>query len=508
MYALVLILIALFFGVAYSVGADPITAVNATISSHISTQTSLPVFNETFHIENGGCVQVNSTVDISSFGWGVPHLAYYGPYFDDFSPGNETPTYEIDLPNTVSKLSKFYIDPDIFGNRTGYWYQKYDDGYLEDAGNLRMFKVSWSTCQIENKSYTPVSVVRVNTTTPKQPDFLENRKLTDILIARGDSISLSEQSPMHWWLFGYNKYDYIYDRESTQNVLTINVSDLNNLSVGNYELDMVRPGDNGILEEYYNPEYKPDRYSNVTYKAIESPFRSVSPVIIDDYDPQAVELHLKQSIKNSIDDNLSVFKLIYQEPDITINRVDVLQNPNNETWINIRGYTNVQNGSVLTVQMDAGYYFYKQNRTWLTTAVGADPGALRQYNVMFPVEYNKLFKGFHNLTVTSATGASATVQIYKYVELPPDYVPPQYVEYIGASPFVTPEIITKTVTVPVPGPTQIVTVHDTPSDQQVRTQQESVAKDYLMYAGILIVILIITFKGGKYLLAVSRRAKK
>lgn len=505
MYVLLLTLVALFFGVAYYVGADP---VNVTVTSQMSSQSSLPVFNDTFHIENGGCVQVNSTVDISSLGWGVPHLAYYGPYFDAFSPENTTPKYIIDLPNTVSKLSKFYIDPDIFGNRTGYWYQKYDSGADESAGNLRMFKVSLHTCQAEIKNYTPVSIERINTTTPKQPDFLENRKLTDVLIARGDSVLIQEQSPMHWWLFGYTKYNYIYDRVSTGNVLTINASDLNYLSVGNYELNMVRPGNNSILEEYYNPEYKPKKYSNVTYKAIESPFRAVKPIIIDDYDPQAVELHLKQAVRDSIDDTLSELKLIYQEPDITINRIDVLQNPDNETWINMRGYTNVQNGTVLTIQMDAGYYFYKQNRTWTTTAVGNDPGALRQYNVMFPVDYSKLFKGFHNLTITSATGASATVQIYKYVELPPHYIPPQYVEYIGASPYVTPEVITKTVTVTVPGPTQIVTIHDTPSDQQVRMQQESVAKDYLMYAGIVVVILMVLYKCGKYLLKVARRARK
>ena len=78
-----------------------------------SQQWMLPVYNETLHITNGQCVPLNSTVDISSLGWGVPYLSWYGRYENTFDPGGSTiPKYRIKQPSSVTELKKYYINPD------------------------------------------------------------------------------------------------------------------------------------------------------------------------------------------------------------------------------------------------------------------------------------------------------------------------------------------------------------------------------------------------------------
>jgi len=495
-------MISLFvFGV---VAADNTTDSTITNVSVVSVNgTALPYYPEVMHIENGQCIPLNSTVDISSLGWGVPHLAYYGRWYDSYSGYNTTPKWQIDMPNTVSALSKFYIDPFIFGNATGYWYQKYDDIY-EPAGNLRMFYVNLTCPAPKPLKNITVNVTVVNKTIPDTLPYLPEKKDTDILIARGDSVAISATTPLNWWLFGYTPANHVYDRPASQNTLTLNASDFNGLAVGNYQLLEVHQGDNGVLEEYYNPAYKPYRFANYTYPVIESPFRATTPINIEDLDPQGVEQQLRSAVQHSIDDTITAFSLSYQEPEIQIMRIDAIKNPNNDTWYNIRGYTNLQNGTALRINIDGNL---TREREWNTTAIGSsDAGIWRQFNALIPADYKQIFPGQHWVTVTADGKTSTTVGVYIYKELPPHYVPPEYIEYVGVSPFITPQVITKTVTVEVPKNIVIketVTPSESDWDNYVAAQHRVIIGEAVIAIALIAAVLVLIYIG--YVVIRSRR---
>jgi hypothetical protein len=463
--------------------------------------TAYPVYNEIRTIQNGDCVEINSTVNIASLGWGVPHLRYYGMWMDNFFPGNDTPIKkQIDMPNTVKKLSNYYIDPILFGDSTGYWYQGYDYNTNEVSGNTRMFKVEQTCGPKEVTNYTVV-VNLTNTITPKKLPYLPAKRDSDILIARGDDLALTTLTPLQWWLFGYARSDGIYDRSGEGNKTIITNDDFKYLNTGNYQLVLVRPGDNKITEEYYNPEYKPEKFSNDTYPAIVSVFRATNPISLFGLDPQSIESVLKTYVDNSIDDNLTTYRMQFMEPEIQIKRIDAIQNKTNSTWYNIRGYTNVRNGTELTFTIDAdklnGKTIAIRQSKYIVESTD-DPGEWRQFNAMIPVDYTQVFPGPHDITVTSPQGATQTVPFYIYKELPAHYIPSQYIDYVGVSPYVTPQIITNTVTVPgpvvtVPGP--IVTI--TPSEQDwnnyVEAQHRVLIEEGIIGAVIVFIICFVIY---------------
>src|SRR5512138_3221785 len=120
---------------------------NATVNYH-------PPLDYIPRIEQGDPVYLNDTIDISGVsGWptdnGEYQIAYYGKWVTAFSPGDLIPDDIITLPgkyhSSVGESQyRFYIDPEVFGDKPGYWYQ-FDPAMLrksdEDAGNLRAFKV-------------------------------------------------------------------------------------------------------------------------------------------------------------------------------------------------------------------------------------------------------------------------------------------------------------------------------------------------------------------------------
>jgi len=100
-----------------------------------------------------------------------------------------------------------------------------------------------------------------------------------------------------------------------------------------------------------------------------------------------------------------------------------------------------------------------------------------------------------------------TVPFYVYKEPPAHYVPPQYIEYVGASPFVTPKVITKTVvqtvTVQIPGPVQTITPSESDWDNYVAAQHRVIIGEVI--AAILIAIAIGALIYFGYVVIRSRR---
>jgi hypothetical protein len=481
-FVLFLLAVILFVGVA---AADNVSAVSTNAAAPVLTGATFsgwPAYTNTTDspIENGQCVAINSTIDISPLGWGVPSISWYGEYERGFAPDNtSTKYYNLPLPNTVDKLQKFFVAPAIFWERKGYWYQDYGmqetaNDFMDNANN-RMFYVN-DTCpppQLENRTFYP-AFNTTNNTIPEALPFLPIRKVSDVVIARGDYVNLNVSTPTHWWMFGYDPYSKLYDQASVNaGQITLDTTNWTGIPVGDYSIDFIRPDAIGLYEEYYNPEYQPYKFHNETHPAIESPFRFVNDSDVYGQQPQGVEEAL-MSMK-TVASNITRIHMIYQEPSISIERIDAVVNPENRSFFDVRGYTNVQANTTLTIKIDATDYANATlpNRMFTTKTVGLanDAGVLREFDAVFEVNYNQYYPGIHFLTMTSPEGATMTVPFYIYQELPAHYIPPQFVRYIGASPFITP--VTVTITILVPGPTQIVTIHDTPSNEQVKEQQKN-----------------------------------
>ena len=466
-------------------------------------------------IKNGQCVPLNATVDISPIGWNVPKIAYYGRYMDDFAPGNSSLIQTVDLPDvrTIIEptnkplLQTFWINPAVFGNSTGYWYQYYNNEN-ERAGNLRMFRVNLTCPTPKEAQEFLVSVSAINFTIPKKMDWLVDKHISDIYVARGDdTMEISTPVNTKWWLFG--RVDAIYD-QPTNGKLVVPSPKTINFEYGDYHVAIISPGKNGIIEEEYTNSYKPVIFEPYQ-EAIISPFRNVTPVVITKYDPKTVEERLKLATRGSQDDNYYFLNLVIEEPEIQIGRIDAMNTPTNDTWYNLRGYTNMINGTILTVQIDKEKINgeTKYIREWTTTAEGLDPGSWRQFNILFPVDYSLISPGQHYITVSSPNGAQITTPFYIYKELADHHKPPQFAEYFGVSPFVTPVVVIQTVTIPIPGPVQFVEV--TPSDQQIKDAQTTAVNErfWIWFAQIFcgVVGIWLAYRLVKYVISIMRRLK-
>jgi hypothetical protein len=498
-----LILLAIFFLVGISYAENNTTTI---------TTSGYPFYNETLHIENGQCVPLNATVDIASLGWGVPKISYYGRYEDSFSiPNGSDVIKSITMPNTVSKLSKYYIGPTEFENYIGYWYQNYNRD-ADQQGNVRMFKVNY-TCP--PKVVKEIIVPNFTTTEKIIPDKLEDlneRREASILIARGDNSMIQYiDTPSHWWMFGIG--NGIMDENTTTNgKFFIPSSQTKSFRTGSYDVVVVQPGPNKLYEATYQPDYKFPG-NTFTSKVIISPIRSVTPIDITSMfeNPKVVEDRLIGSVKKSIDDTYKIYTVSFQEPEIQITRLDVLTNPSNDSYYDLRGYTNMINGTVLTVKIDpkAINSKNKQFRVFTTKAFGADPGVWRQFNTVIPAV--DLSPGFHDIEISAPNGANQIVQVYKYKDLAPHVTPPPFVEYYGASPFITPVKIIQTVTVPVPGPTVFITI--TPSVEQIEAAQNKAVNNsfwgWVITIGIILIMVFVLYllvpRSIKYAISVYKR---
>ena len=487
-----------------------------TIPSYPALNATWPVYNQTPQpIQNGQCVAINSTVDISSLGWGVPEISYYGTWYDGFSAENISDEYDVPLPNTAPALMNFYIDPAIFASRPGYWYQNYEvwkipnpNGYYynaEASANDRMFWVN-TTCPIASGNFTGITITKIITTAevPELKGWLPEKKSSDVLIARGDSATINESASLLWWMFGYSAGGIIRNQSNLYSNVTVLDSSGWTIPLGDYNLDLIRPGSNSIFEELYN----------ATTDSLVSPFANIQPVSFAGLNPQNAEGIVEGRVHSSLDDSVETLHLQLMNPEIDINTIDALQTSDNSTLYDIRGYTNLANNTQLTVIFDKGQYFARQQKEWQTTVdtVSPDPGVWREYNTLIPVNYNEVFPGFHNITVEAADGASISVQVYIYQTPEPNYIPTQSYQYTGINPYITPVTVIQTVMVP--PVIQTVTVPVTPSDEQVKAQQEIIQNEHEQYwegIGILVAILFlflyIIYRLIRWIISIIKRAR-
>ena len=491
---------------------------NATVNV---TATSTPsVVNKNWtpplHIINGQCVPINSTVDVSELGWGISQITWYGRYMDDFNPGNQTPWFSLPMPDTPRELENFYIDPRIFETRQGYWYEYYPNMQAELSANLRFFYVN-ETCPIPPLvNYTVnLTMASVNETVPQPLPWLPQKKESDILIAYGDHMTVNVTPNTHYWMFGYDPRNYQYDTPVVGSNISLNTLNWTNWAYGDFKIAFVSPGASNILEEIYNPAYVTDKYANTTFPAIESPFRNVQPINIYGLDPMNVLDRLQKAVAaSSTGNNITTMTMEYQKPYIEIDGINGLENPTNDTFIDVRGYTNVVTGTPITLTIDTDKLNAKTVgiRQFTTIANGTiDPGVWREFDVVIPMSYSEIPPGEHNITASVPEGAQQTVSFYIYQTPGNSYVPPQYINYIGASPYITPNTVTVTVTVP--GPTKTIVVTETPSDEQIRAAAKTIVdKSNAELIGSIefygVITIIISLVVGYTLSVIYRRRKK
>jgi hypothetical protein len=493
---------ALWFLFPPAQAAENGTLINISTVNVTDTNLTPVTFSVNTRIMQGQCVELNSTIDVSGLGWYSGQIDYFGRYFRDFSPVvNQTTVSTAKIPSSVKAAREFYVDPAIFGPYPGYWYAHYDTD--QKAGNSRFFYVN-ETCPMNESNWIirpTESVVVISNKTPAPTGRLDERHVTDILLAHGDTLAYVAPNNTYSrvWVFGPG--GIVYDYPTVDNVVQFKEDVFRNIPPGDYNVLIIQPGPNGIVEEYYDPAWKPERFSNDTWPAIISPFRDVDPININGMPPLMVQDLLEQRVMNSRDDVINKWKLTVQEPEIQIMQINQIITSENLVWVNIRGYTNVVNNTELTIKFDAGTPGYGMTGPDISTiAKGTeDPGAWRQFNSMFLVNFKDISPGPHSYTMTSPQGASATVPIYKRVELPAHYVPNQTLEFFDNSPFIpkpTPEIVEKVV------------------EKEVIKYQTVIEKEPLDYptlaynVSIWLIPLLIAIPVGIYILIVLVSARK
>ena len=476
-------------------------------SAYVITQnlTNTPT---TERIMQGSTVYLNETYDISgTTGWAT-QIAWYGKYAE--FPNSDITPILITLPDKThtSTSSQYYfsIDNDTFGKYPGRWFQYYGEG-SEEHGNLDAFYVEFYKPYTINEtgingmlSYNVTS----NTTVQKpiKPYILEEVRVSDYLIARGDAFNINVNESAHAWLFG--RLDYLYDYKSINNSVSIDKSFISRLEPGSYTLLLQTP----IIE---GTDF------TVKYNTVKNSIEWFDPKLfvvhsesLEGCSPQITLEKLKRIFPTS-HDNYEIYKLEVQDPTITINKIDQVYK-NGTTVLDVRGYTNAATGALVNLVFDKDKQTIHtvDKYTYIGDVKGDLSGNMRYYQVYVPVALNDLPNGMHTISATTSIGGEAFAD-FLVSDLPADsYIPNATLKYIGdRNPWIptpTPEVIIKKEMVAVPGP--VVTVIVTPSNEQVRAQQESVTNDKIGFWVPRIITTVIGLIVLLYLISVWLRGRK
>ena len=456
-------------------------------------------------------VYVNDTVDISLVtGWPGPdgeyRLAYYGNWFAGTSPEDIDPQFILKLPGKarsgkVPTQYKYHLDPEVFGDREGWWYQFYSNTSkamgTESGGNLRAFYVTSKTRSITYLNNTTGLYIAGNYTPFEVPipPLMPEKQIADLLVARGDAPDLVVAGE-RVWVFG--RLDGLFGLERN-----ITIDDIWTLEPGSYTTVVQSGGKNTIYDVSLDGELLiPGLYG-------------VEPVDISAAQKDAYVMREKfMGMVASTDDNLAEYRTEIQEPSITLERIDEVYDKGISV-LDIRGYTNTANGTEITLMLDEGrsYKSYIPERTIKTMAVRTHPGNLSYYKVLLPIDYDTLSAADglnHTITARTALGGVVYKDFWISV-LPADsYRPNATLKYIeDRNPFVptpTPEIkvVEKIVEKPV---VNTVTIKVTPSPSEIRKEQENVIFDILAKLVVGVLALFVLYIIGRFIYRAHMRKR-
>lgn len=451
---------------------------------------------EIHYIGQGDKVYLGDHIDISGVVAGNLALAWW--------PGGEPVLDEapqvITLPKSKSGWYDFYVDPAIFASRLGMWYKW--NGYVESNGNTRAFWVSatWrnmtTTYQngtiIEQPSlasgnYTPI-------VTPTQ-EILPEKPVSDYLAVHGQGFNITTAGPSKLWLFG--RVDGLYDIAFPDNQASIDGHFIDSLEAGSYKILIQYPGANTIYEAFYDKNTQ----------QIKSPWASVSPLNIAGISPALIVDSLEKYL-DATDDKYTVYNLEVQNPLIQLMSMEQVSVGSakeyyksddmrgNVSLFDVRGYTNVNPGTNLYFALDenrqAGHI-----RWFNTTAMATNvPGDMRPFQVYIPVYWDGITPGAHTISGYTDDGGSIYKDFFVRISEGTDspVAQPTVKWADDRNPWIptpTPITVIQTQQVIV---TQTILVPVTPTDEQVRLQQEIVTGEvhqYYIYWGLLWTIVVV-----------------
>ena len=444
-----------------------------------------PVYpiHEPYRISQGEDVYVNDTIDISGQGWGSG-LAWYGKYQE-----YDQPQYIYTFTPYKHDVQNFWLNPAIFEGKSGVWYQYYGNE-TERNGNLEAFRV---VNAYRNTSWTfPNGSVIVaseglwnetNTTPLPKPTILPEIKVSDYVIAHGDPLPTNF---MKLWIFG--RVDSIYNSGGN-----LTKEQILSLEDGAYKMISHEAGNNTIYEVGYD----------AATKTFASPWKNVQDVSIYGSQPM-LDIDRFYSMIRGTDDKITTYNLDIEEPSITVvsidevdvgNRIPIKYEPG-MTLLDVRGYSNVQNDTVITVVMDPDKQTVRtiKANTWTTNAIKTSAGNKSMYQVYIPINKNQMPNGMHTVSVTTAIGGRMRYD-FLISELPSDsYVPNATLKYIGSNNPWEPNMTVLpavTITIPVPGP--VVTVQEiiTPSPEQIKDAAQKIVDEQNRATESVVVIVIV-----------------
>lgn len=446
-------------------------------------------------ITQGSIVYLNETYDISgTVGWSTK-LVWAGRWADTFSIDNSSIKYSLELPNSKQGYYHFYIDPEIFGNRLGWWYQYYN-GY-EEQGNLRAFYVKETRPEKnETENIAELGILTIKPTPKPTPD-LPVRKEADYLVARGDPLEFRGNwtTPHSVWIFG--RIDGIFDARTTTAVTTIDEETIGVMEPGSYTMLVIEPGQNGQIDcQYKDGEIKWIDISRFQVGTIETDGKS--PMVLLDQARAAFK---------STDDIISEYSLEIQEPYLEIVNRDTIYYNEDTVKMLVRGYTNeAPNKSVfLTIDRNANA---PQVRHTLSVSAkimdSGDYGTYRYFVANFTVKLNETSGYQHDIDAVSPLGATASADFFVYTAPTGSVVPNRTIKYIGGNEFIptpTPEIVRETVTIVSPPEIRMEYVTVTPAIEQVRQADWDNKMKLVQEIGIIAVLITI----AAYLISIPIR---
>lgn len=459
------------------------------------------------HIQQGDYTYLGETIDFSGNGWYTGTIYYNGPYEDGYS-------LSVGLNDTLEhvsvnsrNLSKFYLDPEHYSDKLGWWYS----GYVSPSthGNDRLFyvgaykKTETITEMIRkkiamNQEEIKAAIIKNMTMMPEKRESNHG-----IIISRNVTTSLPAPfKDARYWIFGSGLQNTtLYDHPlEYPGIIELTKPLTANLKEGTYDIIFLQPDNIGQYEQTYDPEKH----------SISSPFRNTPDVVIYGYDGPIVERFLETQIKGSSQSNYSKYLVNLQDPEVDVQKMDAWNFGPNNTLFTMAGYTNMNDGTLFHIIMDANLKGdrYYGDRQWTTKAMyHGGMNFYRTWNISFAVDMSNLFPGPHSMTIYSDEGATMTVPFYKYSELPPHHIDQQHIEFIGNSPFIPPVYINTTIIKEVPGPIQIVKVPVTPAPEVVQAAADRAAQSTAALSAIIGVILIIAFFAAVWIRNAYRRAK-
>ena len=475
------------------------------ISTANTTPTQTFAYNNT-RISQGQCIEIGGTYDISgvigfSFTTEQNTFAWYGKYESAFDPASNEilPTYKYEMPNAKTAYYTFYIDPLIFKERTGYWYQ-YTATY-ERAANKRAFYVS-DKCIVQTikpvSTATNESVIVIDKNVEKilegqgiVPVVLSPRHLADILISRDSSINIESLSGNYQaWLFG--RISGIYGKSvNFDNSTTIFTKDeIGGMEAGSYNLLLQTAGTNKMFELSYN------RTEN--QEMLVPLLRAIVPVEITGSQPKLVQPQVEAILSKSTDDTYKIYKIEIQEPYLEINGYQEIIVNNDKSIMEVAGYTNQQPNSKIQLTIDHNVKIGKSDKFKPVDVIveNGDPGSLRTYHGYVPIDKTGIASGYHDITATTSSGAFTTVAFYIMESVKP-VVTTTYYSYIDGHPFIptpTPITIIERPTPVTIYQTVTVTVPVTPSQASVdEAQWQAISLIAYRVAGIIVVGVIVLY---------------